>query len=104
MSQDAAARQIKRVRSELLVVLKLLYPAAMTGEQILRSLLPVFPQLEWGQVRKDLAYLCEKGYVQRITAASEPDPRLTPYRRRWFRLTPAGVEVADHCVEDQALE
>ncbi len=98
------ARQIKRVRSEMLVALKLLYPAAMQGEQLLRSLLAVFPQLEWDQMRKDLAYLCDKGYVQRIVADTERDERMTPWRKRWFRLTPTGVEIADHCVVDKALE
>lgn len=98
------ARQIKRVRNEILVALKLLYPAAMQGEQILRSLLGLFPQLEWDQFRKDLAYLGEKGYVQRIIADAERDERMTPWRKRWFRLTSAGVEIADHCVVDKALE
>lgn len=103
MAADGA-RQIKRIRNETLVALKMLYPAAMQGEQLLRSLLSVFPQIEWDQFRKDLAYLCEKGYVQRIVADTERDERLTPWRRRWFRLTPTGVEVADHCVVDKALE
>ena len=101
---SAGARQIKRVRNEVLVALKMLYPAALQGEQILRSLLSVFPQLEWDQLRKDLAYLCEKGYVQRIIAETEADARITSWRKRWFRLTSAGVEIADHCVEDKALE
>ena len=35
---------------------------------------------------------------------SEPDARMTAWRKRWFRLTSSGVEVADHCVEDKALE
>jgi hypothetical protein len=104
MSRSAGARQIKRVRNEVLVGLKMLYPAALQGDQILRTLLAVFPQLEWDQMKKDLAYLCEKGYVQRIISESEEDARSTPWRKRWFRLTSNGVEIADHCVEDKALE
>jgi hypothetical protein len=104
MAANGGARQIKRVRNEILVVLKMLYPAALQGDQVLRTLLAVFPSLEWDQLRKDLAYLCEKGYVQRITAESEGEPGMTPWRKRWFRLTTNGVEVADHCVEDKALE
>lgn len=104
MSGSAAARQIKRVRNEVLVALKMLYPAALQGDQLLRSLLAIFPQLEWDQLRKDLAYLAEKGYIQRVIAETEADARTTAYRKRWFRLTSAGVEVADHCVEDKALE
>jgi hypothetical protein len=104
MAKNGGARQIKRVRNEVLVALKMLYPAALQGEQILRTLLAVFPQLEWNQLKKDLAYLCEKGYVQRIIAESETDARITSWRKRWFRLTSSGVEIADHCVEDAALE
>ncbi len=102
--KNGGARQIKRVRNEVLMALKMLYPAALQGDQILRTLLAVFPQLEWDLLKKDLAYLCEKGYVHRIVAESEIDPRVTSWKRRWFRLTSSGVETADHCVEDKALE
>ncbi|MGQ9650853.1 MAG: hypothetical protein ACUVXJ_12140 [Phycisphaerae bacterium] len=104
MGRNGGVRQIKRVRNEVLVALKMLYPAALQGDQVLRTLLAVFPQLEWDQLKKDLAYLCEKGYVQRIVADTEEDARMTAWRKRWFRLTSSGVEVADHCVEDKALE
>jgi hypothetical protein len=103
MQKDGSS-EIKRVRNEVLVALKMLYPAAMQADQLLRSLLAIFPQLEWDQFRKDVAYLCEKGYVRRIVADSERDETATPWRKRWFRLTPAGVEIADHCVVDRALE
>ena len=102
--RNGGARQIKRVRTEVLMALKMLYPAALQGDQVLRALLAVFPQLEWDILRKDLAYLCEKGYVHRIVAETENDPRITSWRKRWFRLTTSGVEIADHCVEDKALE
>ena len=68
MSRNKAARQIKQVRQELLVALKMLYPAALRGEQLLRSLLILFPQLEWDQFRRDLAYLSEKAYIARVGA------------------------------------
>lgn len=104
MSEAGAALQIKRVRNEVLVALKMLYPAALQGDQILRTLLAVFPQLEWDQLKKDLAYLSEKGYIQRIIAETETDARITSWRKRWFRLMSSGVEIADHCVADKALE
>ena len=104
MRRRGSVRQIKQVRHELLVALKMLYPAALMGEQLMRSLLILFPQLEWDQFRRDLAYLCEKGYVVRVVADNEADERTTPWRKRWFRLTSTGMEVADHCIEDPALE
>jgi len=104
MKPPADAREIKRIRREMLVALKMLYPAALQADQLLRSLLSIFPDLEWDHFRKDLAYLTEKGYVTRVTTDLEPDARLTPWRKRWFRLTSAGVEVADQCVRDNALD
>lgn len=101
---NGTAAHIKRVRNEMLVALKMLYPAAMQGEQLLRSLFGIFPQLEWEDFRKDLVYLSEKGYVKRVVAETEPHAQTTPWRKRWFRLTPSGVEIADHCVIDRALE
>ena len=104
MDQSANTRQIKRVRREILVALKMLYPAALQADQLHRSLLAIFPMLEWDDVRKDLAYLTEKGYLARVHPDTERDARMTPWRKRWFRMTSSGVEVADHCVEDQALD
>jgi len=107
MANGKNGRQIKRVRNEILVALKMLYPAPLQAEQLFRSLLSVFPALEWDPFRRDLAYLSEKGYLQRVVADAEREPGaaiLTPWRRRWFRLTSSGLEVADHVVSDPALE
>lgn len=98
------ATAIKRVRSETLVVLKMVYPTALQAAVLLRSLLAVFPQLEWEDFRKDLAYLSEKGYLARVTADSEARPELTALADQWYRLTAAGVEIADDCIDDPALE
>jgi len=103
MSSRNRARRIKQVRNEILVVLKMLYPSALQAEVMLRSLLAIFPQLEWEDFRKDLAYLDEKGYVRQVNWPDE-DGEGVSWRQRWFRLTPEGVEVADHCVADPALE
>ncbi len=104
MANGRGTHEIKRVRNEILIVLKMLYPAALQADQLLRSLLAVFPTLEWDHFRRDLAYLCEKGYLQRVVPDTESDEILTPWRKRWFRLTSAGVEVADRCIGDPALE
>lgn len=103
MSEQAKSRRIKEIRGEVLVAMKMLYPAAIQAEHLLRGLLAIFPQLEWDYLRKDLAYLAEKGYVARVMREDEA-AELTPWRRRYFRLTAAGVEVADRCVQDPALE
>ncbi|NOT01163.1 MAG: hypothetical protein HOP29_11100 [Phycisphaerales bacterium] len=103
MDRPRIDNEIVRVRHEVLVALKLVYPAALQADQLFRSLLAVFPLLEWNRFRRDVCYLSEKGYLQRVVAASERDKTMTPWRRRWFRVTPLGMEVADHLVGDPAL-
>ena len=104
MANGRRSSDIIRVRNEMLVALKLIYPAALRADQLLRSLLSVFPTLEWQPFRRDLCYLREKGYVQRVVAASEHDERLTAWRKRWFRITTSGMEIADHLIGDPALD
>ena len=94
---------IKRVRREVLVAMKTVYPAALQADQIMRSLLPLFPALEFDQLKRDLHYLWDKAYIYRVVSDRESDPKLTPWRRRWFRLAATGVEIADRCVTDPAL-
>jgi hypothetical protein len=104
MSEQNHANRIKQIRGEILVALKMLYPAAIQAEQLLRGLLAIFPHLEWDCLRKDLSYLADKGYLKRVVRQNETDSELTPWRKRYFRLTAAGVEIADRCVQDPAVE
>ncbi len=104
MNEGHHQSEIIRVRNEILVALKMIYPAALQADQLFRALLSIFPTLEWVPFRRDLCYLTEKGYVQRVVAGSESDPRTTPFRKRWIRLTTKGLEVSDHLIGDPALE
>lgn len=103
MANGRNTQAIKRVRNEILVALKVLYPGALQAEPLMRSLLALFPTLEFDWVKRDLHYLTAKGYIERITTDVD-DNGLTPWRRRWFRLTTKGLEVADRCIHDPALE
>ncbi|MCO6436004.1 MAG: hypothetical protein J5J06_02830 [Phycisphaerae bacterium] len=98
------ATETKRVRNELLVVLKVVYPAALQTDQIFRSMLVLFPMLELDELRRDLHYLAAKNYVERVVADDEHNGDYTAWRRRWFRLTTTGLELADRCIHDPALE
>ena len=104
MANGRDTRTIKRIRNEILVVLKVVYPAALQTESLLRSLLVLFPTLDFDQLRRDLHYLTQKAYVERVIADTENGNGLTPWRRRWFRLTATGMELADRCIKDPALE
>ncbi len=80
MANGRDTRQIKRIRNEILVALKVLYPAALQAAQLMRSLLVLFPALEFDQLRRDLHYLTDKGYIGRVAADSEGDAGLTPWQ------------------------
>lgn len=95
---------VVRVRNEILVALKMIYPTALSAEQLLRSLLSLFPTLEWHQFRRDLCYLNEKGYLQRVVSDTERDERMTLWKKRWFRITTTGMEIADHLIGDPAMD
>ena len=104
MANGRTPNEIKRVRNEVLVAMKLLYPAALQADQIQKTLLGIFPMLEWEAFRRDLAYLCEKGYLERVIASTEPDAPATPWRKRWLRLTSRGMEIAEHVIADPAMD
>ncbi len=104
MPQGRVTPEIIRVRNETLVALRMIYPAALRAEQILRSLLSVFPTLEWQHLKRELFHLAEIGHIQRVIAASEPQRRLTPWRDRWFRITPAGKEAAERLLEEGGMD
>ena len=95
---------IKRMRREILVSLKSIYPAPTEARRFYSALLPLFPTVEFDHFRQDLAYLIEKGYLERFMPKHHDHPDMVPWRRRWFKLTPAGVEIADQVRTDEALE
>ncbi len=104
MANGRDTRQIKRIRNEILVALKVIYPAALQANHLMRSLLALFPTLEFDQLKRDLHYLGEKGYIERVPTDLDNDNGLTPWRRRWFKLSTSGIELADQCIKDPALE
>jgi hypothetical protein len=104
MANGRTPAEIRQIRHEMLVALKMIYPTALQAEQLLRSLLSLFPTLEWDCFRRDLAYLAEKDYVQRVVAGTEADARSTGWRQRWFRLTTRGVELAENLIRDPAID
>ncbi|MEK6676520.1 MAG: hypothetical protein AABZ47_12820 [Planctomycetota bacterium] len=104
MPNGKETRELKRIRNESLIALKVVYPAALQSEQLLRSLLVLFPTLEFDQLKRDLHYFTQKGYVERVITDLEGDKDLTPWRKRWFRLSTKGLEIAEQCILDPALE
>ena len=83
MANGRDTREIKRIRNEILVALKVIYPGALQAGRLMRSLLALFPTIEFDHLKRDLHYLSEKGYIERVVAQTENDNGLTPWRRRW---------------------
>ena len=104
MANGRDTRLIKRIRNEILVALKVVYPGALQAGQLLWSLLVLFPTLDFDHVKRDLHYLTEKRYIERVIAETENDNGMTQWRRHWFRLTTGGMELAARCIRDPALE
>ena len=47
MANGRNSREIKRIRNEILVALKVVFPAAMQADRLMRSLLVLFPTLDF---------------------------------------------------------
>lgn len=104
MATTVDAHAIKQVRRELMVMLKAVYPASLSGDVLYRALLGAFPQMAWEYLRKDLAYLVEKGYLTRRSSAGSGQIGVEAWRRDVHRLSATGVELVDRCAVDSALE
>src|SRR5262245_41598639 len=96
--------ETKRIRMEVLVMLRLVYPASLQADSLMRSLLVLFPTLEVERLKRDLHYFVEKGYVERVQQDGEENGGFTPWRRRWFRLTATGMEIAERGILDPAIQ
>ena len=57
MANGRDTRLIKRIRNEILVALKVVYPAALQAKQLVRSLIVLFPTIEFDHLKRDLHYL-----------------------------------------------
>ncbi|MBN1344356.1 MAG: hypothetical protein JXQ73_16835 [Phycisphaerae bacterium] len=97
-------RTIEQVRRELLVMLKVVYPASLSADVLFRALLGAFPRMEREYLRKDLAYLSEKGYVTWQPLSGAAALGGDEGRRRAYRLTPSGVERVDLCPQQMTAE
>lgn len=94
------AEHVIRIRVELLVSLKAMFPSGMQLQTLYRHQLVLFPTLDWTHFVQDLAYLEQKGYVEKVDSSGD----FVDLRERWYRLTASGVEVADGCIHDPGLE
>ena len=89
-------REIKHARRRLMAALKAYFP----GECDFPTLEGLMPSVEPEFLKKDLAYLELKGYVQWVNNSVKS----LDWLWRKYLLTAEGVEVADQIKADPALE
>lgn len=98
-TKQARAAMIKRARREIVDTLNVLYhigpfPFPSICEALLHLQLP-----DDECVKRDLTYLCEKGYVEWANEAA-----YVPWDRREYKVTAKGNELAERMIKDPALE
>ncbi len=97
--EQGRTARIKQARREVLRVLNAMYGiGAFSFECICSSLVHLeLPDDEC--VKKDLTYLCEKGYVRWTN-----EQTMLPWKQRMYSLTAKGNEIANRIEIDPALE
>ena len=98
MSQKADL--IKQARSLILRHLEIIYPSSLNFRSLHQTLCHVDAMYDEQLLTKDLFYLSEKGY---LLCTSGKLANMTD-RLATFRLTAAGLEIAQQLKEDKALE
>lgn len=98
-SEQLRAAAIKKARREIIGVLNTLYSMGPFGFPDLCMALTHLELPDDECVRRDLIYLCEKGYVRWTN--KKP---FTPWAKRMYKLTATGNEVAEKIASDPALE
>lgn len=97
MRARAKANHIKNVRFRILETLEMVYPGPLSGAGIADAI--AFLEVDDDDLRKDLAYLCEKNYLVALAATIKH-----AWERRDYRLTATGKELVDRVRSDSALE
>ena len=98
---------IKQARSLILRNLELVYPSGLNVKSLYQTACVVDQIYDFGLLRKDLAYLMEKGWLLliglgpggRATLADVKEEALTV-----VKLTAAGLEIAQRLKTDEAIE
>ncbi|MEK6798017.1 MAG: hypothetical protein AABZ12_03550 [Planctomycetota bacterium] len=97
--EEARARMIKQTRREILSALALMYESQPMGFVQVCAALTHLELPDESYVKKDLTYLCEKGYVRWVN-----EGRMTPWHERFYKLTASGKDIVDRIDVDATLE
>ena len=98
-AEQARAMAIKQARRELLCVLNTMYHIGPLSFPAICGALVHLELPDDECVKRDLIYLCEKGYVMWTNRRA-----LQPWEQRMYRITAPGNEMAERIDTDPALE
>ena len=93
-ADDVRAMRIKQDRRMILEVLRMASPGFLS----FNCLRQVLPEVEEDNLRRDIAYLLDKGYIERIKPQANEE-----WDDRKYRITAEGDEIANRILKDPAL-
>jgi hypothetical protein len=97
---------IKQARCSMLRSLERVYPSGLNCKYLFQVLCSIDEVYDIDLMRKDIAYLREKGYVK-IVSLSGKDARLADVKMdslTVIKLTAQGLDIAQDMIDDPALE
>jgi len=98
---DSDIVKIKQARRSILDNLNRIYDTPLQVRFLLHILLAVDCAYTMSLLRKDLAYLKQKGYVEFV---DDKIGGFDKYHKKFVGLTAEGKEIADRTAKDAALE
>lgn len=96
---SAKAMMIRQARRELLKLLAIMYQIGPLSFEAICEGLDHLELPDDECVKRDLTYLCEKGYVIWSNARAQQ-----PWKERMYKATARGTEIADQLDRDPVLE
>jgi len=92
--------KIVQARKRLLTNLNILYPSAISTEELYRTVCHLDPMYDFSLFQKDIAYFKDKRWIEFV------DDRLggfPEFRKKVIKLTADGKEIAEGTDTDRAL-
>ena len=87
----------KELRGYILDFLKRIYPRKVEELNIIATFYQYWTD---SQIKRTLAYLIEKGYVE---VEEKPHPVLKRKRLRFYKLTAKGIDLAEGTITDSGI-
>jgi len=94
--------KIKIARNNILLYLNMSYPGGLRAQYIYENLMMMDESYQWVLLQKDIAYLRDKGYIERVD--DKLGGQTLELQKQTYKLTPEGKEIAEKTGFDRALE